>query len=106
MPLSHEEQRVLNEIERLLRSEDPRFVDRIGRKHRRVGGLIGIAMLAFCCGLVMVTIGMLGESGWHVAIAAVGLVIAAVSCFATVVIQERRWSGRRHHRRPNRPIWP
>jgi hypothetical protein len=99
VPLSHEEQRVLEEMERELCADDPRFVQRITRRRRRIGRVLSIAMLAFCCGFALLVVGIVGRSVVGVVLALIGLVTVTASCFAMIFIHERRWfrrSFRRH----------
>lgn len=100
MPLSHEEQRVLDEMERLLLADDPRFAERIGRPRRRLRGGMLVSVLAFCCGLAMLAVGLVGASPVHIALALTGIVVMSASCFAIMLIQERRWFGHIHPRHP------
>jgi hypothetical protein len=99
VPLSHEEQRVLEEMERELSADDPRFVRRITRPRRRTGRVPRVAMLAFCFGLALLVVGIVGPSAVGVVLTLTGLVTVSVSCFAMVFAQERQWfrrSLRRH----------
>ncbi len=55
MPLSEHEQRILEEIERRLQEEDPRFADVVGRSslHTHLSRRVRLGALAFVAGFVM-----------------------------------------------------
>jgi protein-S-isoprenylcysteine O-methyltransferase Ste14 len=66
MPLSEHEQRLLDQIERALIAEDPKFASnvragRLGRpsRRRRVQGLV-----VFLLGLVLLVVGVMVQSTW------------------------------------------
>jgi protein-S-isoprenylcysteine O-methyltransferase Ste14 len=66
MPLSEHEQRLLDQIERALIAEDPKFASnvragRLGRpsRRRRVQGLV-----VFLVGLVLLVVGVMVQSTW------------------------------------------
>jgi hypothetical protein len=89
MPLSDHEQRILEDIERRLQQEDPRFADQVARSSlsSHVGRRIGLGALAFAAGFVMLMLFVV--SVW-VAIGGFGLMLASA---LFVYHQLRRMSG-------------
>jgi hypothetical protein len=76
MPLSPDEQRILEEIERRLAEEDPRLVEQVGRTslYTHLARRIRLASLAFLAGFVMLL--MFSVELW---IAAVGFAVMLLS---------------------------
>ena len=99
MPLSREEQRALEEIERVL-AQDPRFVRRIGR--RRLRRILAAAILGMACGVALMIIGLVGTDPGHVVLAVTGFAVIVASC-STIVTH----TGSRRIRRlpPGRRGW-
>ena len=89
MPLSDHEQRILEEIERRLQEEDPRFADAVGRTslHGHVARRIRWSALGFVAGFVMLMLFAL--SVW---VAIAGFAVMLVS--ALVIYQQLRLMGR------------
>lgn len=91
MPLSNEEQKMLDELEASLRAEDPRLARTMGTpakrrppttRSRRKAGLAG---LGFIAGLVLLLVGM--QTVWVVS------VIGFVAMFGSAVLALNAWSG-------------
>ena len=90
MPLSNEEQKMLDELEASLRAEDPRLARTMGTpakrrpptRSRRKAGLAG---LGFVAGLVLLLIGM--QTVWVVS------VIGFVLMLGSAVLALNAWSG-------------
>ena len=76
MPLSEHEQRLLDQIERALYAEDPKFVSTVRggrlRKPTRRRRLQGVAL--FLLGLVMLVVGLAVQSLWVVGLPVVSVV--------------------------------
>jgi hypothetical protein len=88
MPLSEHEQRILEDIERRLQEEDPRFAHQVARTslHAHVARRIRWGSVAFLAGFVMLM--LFAISVW-VAIAGFGVMLAA----ALFVYQQLRKMG-------------
>jgi len=90
MPLSNEEQKMLDELEASLRAEDPRLARTMGTpakrrpptRSRRKAGLAG---LGFVMGLALLLIGM--QTVWVVS------VVGFVAMFSSAVLALNAWSG-------------
>jgi hypothetical protein len=93
VPLSENEQRILEEIEKRLQEEDPRFANAVSRTsfHQHVGSRIRWGGVAFLAGFVMLM--LFAVSAW-VAIAGFGVMLVS-SLF--VYQQFRRMSGEQIH---------
>jgi hypothetical protein len=89
VPLSENEQRILEEIEKRLQEEDPRFADAVSRRslQQHVGSRIRWGGVAFVAGFVMLM--LFAISAW-VAIAGFGVMLVS-SLF--VYQQLRRMTG-------------
>jgi DUF3040 family protein len=89
VPLSENEQRILEEIEKRLQEEDPRFAHAVSRRslHQHVGSRIRWGGVAFVAGFVMLM--LFAISAW-VAIAGFGVMLVS-SLF--VYQQLRRMTG-------------
>lgn len=76
MPLSEHEQRILEEIEKRLQQEDPRFADVVGRTslYSHLARRIRLGAVAFVAGFVMLMLFAL--SVW-VAVAGFGVMLAS-----------------------------
>ena len=76
MPLSEHEQRLLDQIERALYAEDPKFVSTVRggrlRKPTRRRRLQGVAL--FLLGLVMLVVGLAVQNLWVVGLPVVSVV--------------------------------
>ena len=77
MPLNDHEQRILDEIERRLSEEDPRFAEQVGRSdlYTHLARRIRLAAAAFLIGLVMLVL-LFAVSVWF---AVAGFVVMLVS---------------------------
>jgi hypothetical protein len=93
VPLSENEQRILEEIEKRLQEEDPRFAHTVSRTsfHQHVGSRIRWGGVAFLAGFVMLM--LFAVSAW-VAIAGFGVMLVS-SLF--VYQQLRRMTGEQIH---------
>ena len=87
MTLSEHEQRILDEIEKRLKEEDPRFADVVGRVSAHPGRRVRLGVLAFVAGFVMLMLFAL--SVW-VAIAGFAVMLAS----ALLVYHQLRLLGR------------
>jgi hypothetical protein len=92
MPLSEREQRLLQEIEQALSTEDPRFVASVrsarpGRGTRTVGVLCVVGVLV---GLGVVLAGLASGGGLGTAVGVLGFVLIAGSCLAAVIAVQGR----------------
>ncbi|RLP12513.1 DUF3040 domain-containing protein [Propionibacterium australiense] len=90
MPLSNEEQRMLDELEASLRAEDPRLARTMGTPARprpvtRSRRRAGLAGLGFIAGLALLLIGM--QTVWVVS------VIGFVLMLASTVLALNAWGG-------------
>ncbi len=76
MPLSDHEQRILEEIERRLKEDDPKLVEQVGRTdlYSHLARRIRLASLAFITGLVLILLFVV--SPW---VAALGFVMMVLS---------------------------
>jgi Flp pilus assembly protein TadB len=99
VPLSREEQRALDAIERSLRTDDPRFAARIrdGRQRTRVA--FGCAAAGFVCSMVLLITGLAGMDALHIGLAVTGFVVFVAACFAALVANTRRKRRGRWRRR-------
>jgi hypothetical protein len=83
MPLSKQEQRALDEIERALRDDDPRFVNAVSFDHlRRHRALVGGSLLVL--GMILLVVGEIASqaqlvTGIVVSIAGFLLMFAAIA---------------------------
>jgi Protein of unknown function (DUF3040) len=93
MPLSDHEQRILDEIERRLQEEDPRFADAVGRTslYAHLTRRVRWAVLAFVIGFVMLM--LFAISVW-VAVAGFAVMLAS----ALVIYHQLRVMGQEHGR--------
>ena len=91
MPLSEHEQRILEDIERRLQQEDPRFAQQVARASltSHFSRRIRLGILAFVVGFVMLLLFAISE--W-VAIAGFAVMLAA----ALYVYHQLRRLGREH----------
>jgi hypothetical protein len=96
MPLSKQEQRTLDEIERALRDDDPRFVNAVSFDHlRRHRALVGGSLLVL--GMILLVVGEIASqaqlvTGMIVSIAGFLLMFAAIA-----------WTIRRRNQNPANP---
>jgi uncharacterized membrane protein YobD (UPF0266 family) len=90
MPLSDEEQRILDEIEARLAEEDPRLVEQVGRTtlSTHLARRIRLSSIAFGVGLLMILFAF-ASAVW---VAAVGFVVMVFS--ALLVARYTRQLGR------------
>jgi hypothetical protein len=87
MPLSEREQRLLQEIEQTLSTEDPRFVASVRsarprRGTRTVGVLCAVGVVA---GLAVVLAGLASGGGLGTAVGVLGFVLIVGSCLGAVI---------------------
>jgi hypothetical protein len=98
MVLSEREQRLLQEIEDALSTEDPRFVAHVGSaRPRRPARTVGVlSVLGVVLGVAVVIAGVTRGGGWGTAVGVVGFVLIIGSCLAGVVaVRGRRKTGLR-----------
>jgi hypothetical protein len=90
MPLSDEEQRILDEIEARLAEDDPRLVEQVGRTtlSTHLARRIRLSSIAFGVGLLMILFAF-ASAVW---VAAVGFVVMVLS--ALLVARYTRQLGR------------
>ena len=79
MPLSEHEERILAEIERQLAEDDPRFAARSRRGPGPLSGWSRTLRLRLAVALAVVGVVCVLLLAWHVAIAAVGMVLVLAS---------------------------
>jgi hypothetical protein len=79
MPLNDHEQRILDEIERKLTEDDPRFVEQVGRTdlYTHLARRIRVAAFAFLAGLVMLVL-LFAVSIWFAVVGFVVMLLSAV----------------------------
>jgi hypothetical protein len=77
MPLSDRERQILSEIESQLASEDPRFVDALGRRRPPTAATLRYGILGLLVGVAML-LGIVAHIAWGFAGFAVMLVSAVV----------------------------
>ena len=79
MPLSDHEQRILDEIERRLSEEDPRFVKTVGRAnpHVHAAKRMRLGVFLFIIGFVMLLLFPIAAWGQWAAIAGFGVMLAS-----------------------------
>lgn len=79
MPLSEHEQRILEEIERRLSEEDPRFVKTVGQTslHVHAARRMRLGVLLFIVGFVMLLLFPVSGWGQWTAIAGFGVMLAS-----------------------------
>lgn len=96
MPLSRDEQRALDEIERALLSDDPDFAHRV-RYPSRLRPILASAgvLLALLGGLAMVTIGLVAAGPAQVAAAVGGFALLVGSCWGATIMLRREIARRR-----------
>jgi Protein of unknown function (DUF3040) len=90
VPLSREEQQVLDEIERFLAAEDPGFVGRIERQRRRIRRILMTAIVGLICGVTLLSIGVVGTDPGHVVLAVIGFGVIVASCSSIITHTGRR----------------
>jgi hypothetical protein len=79
MPLSEHEQRILEEIEKKLSEDDPRFVRTVGNasSHEHAARRTRLGVLLFIIGFVMLLLFPVGAWGQWAAIAGFGVMLAS-----------------------------
>lgn len=99
MPLSEEELRLLEQMERELAAEDPKFVATLqGRTLRRSARLrLVLAGVAFLAGIGLLMFGVMAPDGWQVALGTLGFLVMLGS--ATLGLAA--WRGHRGHDEPS-----
>jgi hypothetical protein len=86
MPLSEREQRLLQEIEHALSTEDPGFVAKVSSaRPRGPARAVGVfCVVGVVVGLAVVIAGLTGGGGWGTAVGVLGFVLIVGSCLAGV----------------------
>lgn len=97
MPLNERERRILDEIERQFRTEDPEFERKASSFHRRVPRYPRLAIAGVAVGLTM--LGTFWLDGIGTVLALGGFVLTVVS--VTALLQVRKEAGETPSR-PNR----
>jgi hypothetical protein len=96
VPLSKDEQRALEEIERCLTSEDPGFAQRFRRRPRlRASVVLAAGAVAMVAGLGMITIGLVAPGPAQTVAAVVGFTLMVGSSWGGLTMLRRRLSRRR-----------
>jgi hypothetical protein len=91
MPLSEHEQRILEEIERKLSEEDPRFVRTVGQPFgSHAAKRMRLGVLLFIVGFFMLLLFPVAGWGWFAAIAGFGVMLVS----ALVVYHYLKQMGR------------
>lgn len=98
MPLSEEELRLLEQMERELAAEDPKFVATLrGRTLRGSARLrTVVAGVAFLAGVALLLFGVMAPDGWQVALGTLGFLVMLGS--ATLGLAA--WRGHHGHESP------
>lgn len=106
MPLSREEQRVLDEIERALLVDDPDLARRTRPRRRRRLQVriprIWLALAGLLAGTTLIVVGLLVVDPVHIALAVSGFVVLVATCWFAVTSFRRRRA--RADSRPRPPM--
>jgi hypothetical protein len=96
VPLSRDEQRALDEIERALLDGDPELARRIKRPSRKRSILRpSVTLIALLAGLTLIAIGLLAPGPAQIAGAVIGFALVVGSCWRTTLLLARReWRSR------------
>lgn len=82
MPLSEYEQRVLEQMERHLSSDDPQLAQRLASKGRRSGTRYTIAIIGSAVGLLLLVLGAYLSQAWVGVVGFVTMFAAVAFAFA------------------------
>jgi hypothetical protein len=86
MPLSEREQRLLQEIEQALSTEDPGFVAKVSyARPRRPARTVGLCVVGVVLGVAVLIAGLTSAGGWGTAVGVLGFVLIVGSCLAGVI---------------------
>jgi hypothetical protein len=96
MPLSEREQRLLQEIEHALSTEDPSFVAKVSSaRPRRLSRPVGMScVVGVVLGVAVLIAGLTSPGGWGTAIGVLGFVLIVGSCLAGVIAMRGRGKTR------------